>query len=147
MDGAANLAQQLIEVIWNGGDREAAREIVSEGVDVHPSRSVGPGPDGQAAVGDYFRSGFPDARWVVEDAFGEGDKAVVRWRMTGRHDGPFEGVPPTGTVVEFAGITVVRIDSGRIAEIWHAEDLFGLFAQIGARPVAGIPDDGGISGG
>lgn len=147
MGGSADLARKLVERVWDGAGIDVARGIVADGVVVHPARSIAPGPGGQAAVGTCFHRGFPDARWVVGDAVGDGDRAVERWRMAGRHDGAFEGVPPTGVAVGFTDITVVRIEDGQIAEIWHAEDLFGLFEQVGARPVAGIPGNGGPSGG
>ena len=89
-----------------------------------------------ARVGDYWRAGFPDARWAVEDAFGAGDRAAVRWRMTGRHQAPFEGVPPTNREVDLTGILIVRVEGDRIAEIWHAEDVLGVMIRIGAKPEA-----------
>lgn len=146
MDESADLARRLIEEVWATGDREVARRIVAADVVVHISRAVAPGPEGQAGVGDYFRAGFPDARWTADDAFAAGDRAAVRWRMDGRHDGPFEGIAPTGRDVDLSGIAVVRVAAGRIAEIWRAEDLFGLFARIGARPETAVPAGSGDGG-
>jgi predicted ester cyclase len=128
------LGRRLIEEVWAGSDRHAAAEIVAPGVVVHHSRAVAPGPNGQAAVGDYFRAGFPEARWAVEDAFGDGDRAAVRWRMEGRHEQRFEGVPATNREAELCGILIVRVEAGAIAEIWHAEDMLGLLDRIGAKP-------------
>ncbi|MBA3414083.1 MAG: ester cyclase [Chloroflexia bacterium] len=133
-DGAAELGRRLVEAVWAASDQGAAAATVATAVVVHHSRAVAPGPDGQAAVGDYFRAGFPDARWAVEDVVAAGDKAAVRWRMTGRHDGPFEGVAPTGREAELAGILIVRVEGGKIAEIWHAEGMLGLLDRIGAKP-------------
>ena len=143
---AADLARRLIEKVWATADREVAGEIVAKDVVVHVSRSVGPGPEGQAAVGDYWRAGFPDGRWSADDAFGVGDRAAVRWRMQGRHDGTFEGVPATREDVVLNGIAIVRVENGKIAEIWHAEDLYGLFDRIGARPEANVAA-GSVRGG
>jgi predicted ester cyclase len=131
---AAELGRRLVETVWAGSDRATTAEIVAAEVVVHHSRAVAPGSGGQAAVGDYFRGGFSDAEWAVEDIVAAGDKAAVRWRMTGRHDRPFEGVAPTGRTVELAGILIVRAEAGKIAEIWHAEDMLGLLDRIGAKP-------------
>ena len=135
-DEAAELGRRLVEEVWAGSNRVVAAEIVAAGVVVHHSRAVAPGPDGQAAVGDYFRAGFPDARWAVEDIVAAGDKAAIRWRMSGRHERPFEGVARTGRDVDLAGILIVRVEAGRVAEIWHAEDMLGLLDRIGAKPEA-----------
>ncbi len=133
---ATDLGRRLVEEVWAGSDRGIAAEIVAAEVAVHPGRGVGPGPAGQAAVGEAFRSGFPDARWTVEDAFAAGDRAAVRWRMAGRHDGAYEGVAATGRAAELTGILIVRVEGERIAEIWHAEELLGLLDQLGAKPEA-----------
>jgi predicted ester cyclase len=47
------------------------------------------------------------------------------------------GIPPTGKEVEFTGISVYRIEGGKIAESWNSEDQFGLMRQIGAIPEPG----------
>jgi predicted ester cyclase len=39
--------------------------------------------------------------------------------------------------VEFTGISVYRIEAGRIAESWNEEDELGLMRQIGAVPESG----------
>jgi predicted ester cyclase len=42
------------------------------------------------------------------------------------------GTPPTGKAVEFMGISVYRIEAGKITESWTVEDELGLMWQIGA---------------
>ena len=47
------------------------------------------------------------------------------------------GIPPTGNRVEFTGISVYRVEAGKIAEPWNVEDELGLMRQIGAVPEVG----------
>lgn len=44
-----------------------------------------------------FRSAFPDWRESVEDMIAEGDKAGIRVKGHGTHEGEFQSIPPTGT--------------------------------------------------
>src|ERR671911_2112318 len=81
-----------------------------------------------------FRRGFPDVVSTIEDLIAEGDKVVARWRARATHRGEYVGVPPTGRVVEFTGISVYRIERGKIAESWNVEDKLGLMRQIGVIP-------------
>jgi predicted ester cyclase len=81
-----------------------------------------------------FRQGFPDVISTIEDLVAEGDKVVARWRAQATHQGEYMGIPPTGNRVEFTGISVYRIEAGKIAESWTAEDDLGLMRQIGAIP-------------
>jgi len=84
-----------------------------------------------------FRRGFPDVVSTIEDLIAEGDKVVARWRSRATHRGEYMGIPPTGKEVEFTGISVYRIEGGKIAESWNSEDQFGLMRQIGAIPELG----------
>jgi predicted ester cyclase len=84
-----------------------------------------------------FRQGFPDVVSTIEDLIAEGDKVVARWRARATHQGEYMGIPPTGNRVEFTGISVYRIEAGKIAESWNVEDVLGLMRQIGAIPELG----------
>jgi len=81
-----------------------------------------------------FRRGFPDVTSTIEDLITEGDKVVARWRSRATHRGDYMGMPPSGKEVQIMGISVYRIEEGKIAESWTVEDQFGLMQQIGAIP-------------
>ena len=84
-----------------------------------------------------FRQGFPDVVSTIEDLIAEGDKVVARWRSRATHRGEYMGIAPTGKEVEFMGISVYRIEAGKIAESWNVEDKLSLMRQIGAVPESG----------
>jgi predicted ester cyclase len=84
-----------------------------------------------------FRQGFPDVVSTIEDIIAEGDKVVAHWRSRATHQGNYMDIPPTGKEVEFTGISVYRIEEGKIAQSWTVEDQFGLMQQIGAIPEPG----------
>jgi predicted ester cyclase len=84
-----------------------------------------------------FRRGFPDVVSTIEDLIAEGDKVVARWTSHATHRGEYMGIPPTGREVEFAGISVYRIERNRITESWTVEDELGLMRQIGTVPEPG----------
>jgi predicted ester cyclase len=62
---------------------------------------------------------FSDIEMRVEDAFANGDKVVVRWRLRGKWSGPLPfapGIPPTGRPVEFTGTYIYRFAGDKIVE-------------------------------
>jgi predicted ester cyclase len=79
-----------------------------------------------------FRRGFPDVVSTIEDLIAEGDKVVAHWRSRATHQGDYMGIAATGKKVDFMGISVYRIEGGKIAESWTVEDELGLMRQIGA---------------
>jgi predicted ester cyclase len=83
------------------------------------------------------RRGFPDLESTIEDLIAERDKVVVHWRAQGTHRGEYMGITPTGNRVNFRGISIYRIEGGKIAESWSVSDDLGLMRQIGAIPEPG----------
>ena len=79
-----------------------------------------------------YRKAFPDNRSVVEDQIAEGNKVVTRWTSRGTHRGDLNGIAPTGKAMETSGVTIERIEGGRIVEVWVAKDDLGLLQQLGA---------------
>ena len=118
------LVRREQEELWNHtGDLDAAEELFA------PEQA-------EAAKQEAadFRQGFPDVVSTIEDIIAEGDKVVAHWRARATHQGEYMSIPPTGKEVEFTGISLYRIEAGKIAESWTAEDELGLMRQIGAVP-------------
>ena len=46
------------------------------------------------------------------------------------------GIAPTGNEVAITGITIHRIEGGKIVEEWENWDALGLMQQVGAIPSA-----------
>jgi len=78
-----------------------------------------------------FLIAFPDFNWSIEDTVAEGDKVVTRFSMRGTHEGEWEGIPPTGNMVETSAIFITRIENGKIVEMREEENSLGFMTQLG----------------
>jgi steroid delta-isomerase-like uncharacterized protein len=90
------------------------------------------GPAGYLTIIAMMRSGFPDIQWALDELILEDDKAAARFTMTGTHQGPFFGVPPTGKPIRVKAINIYHFLNGQIIEEYGQPDLLGLMQQIGA---------------
>jgi steroid delta-isomerase-like uncharacterized protein len=82
-----------------------------------------------------FFDAFPDINITVEDAIAEGDQAVTRYTIRGTHRGETEEFgPPTGRQMELEGITIHRIEGGKIVEEWERYDNLSVMQQLGLVP-------------
>ena len=84
-----------------------------------------------------FHAAFPDAHYTVEEEVAEGDKVVLRWRITGTQQGDLLGVPPTGRSVAWGGIAIFTVANGRVVSERGEEDALGLMQQLGVIPAEG----------
>jgi predicted ester cyclase len=128
------LVKRFFTDMLSPGNWSIAGEILDPSVVMHHPASLEPiaGSDAVQAVLAGFRAGFPDLNITVLDAFGDGDKAVARWQMTGTNTASLFGAPPTGKAVVVGGISIVRAAGGLIVEDWVSEDTAGLMRQLSA---------------
>jgi steroid delta-isomerase-like uncharacterized protein len=122
--------------LFNTDDVSLADDVFTGGVVFH-NAVAGGDLHGVVAVKEFiagYRAAFPDARSTVEDQVASGDTVATRWRAHGTHRGPLGDLPPTGREFVIDGITIERIEDGRIAEVWVARDELGMMQQLGAFP-------------
>jgi steroid delta-isomerase-like uncharacterized protein len=122
--------------LFSTGDEALAEEILGPDAVFHGTTGDGElrGIDEMKAFVAGYRRAFPDARSTVEDQVAEEDKVVTRWRARGTHRGELGPIAPTGREFEIDGVTIERIASGKIAEVWVARDELGLLRQLGLVP-------------
>src|SRR5918997_6698771 len=128
------VARRAFEDHFNTGNLDLGEEIFTpDYVNHDPSLpDFGSGPEAANQAVRLYRDAFPDARITVEDQVAEGDKVATRWSARGTHEGELMGVAPTGNRVEITGITISRIEGGKIEEDWINYDALGMLQQIGA---------------
>lgn len=99
-----------------------------------------PGPQGLEGVTgavQMMRAAFPDSTSTPGLLLVDGDKVVGTNTFRGTHTGQLMNIAPTGRKAEMATIDICRIEGGKIAEIWHVEDMFALMIQLGVVPPPG----------
>ena len=85
-------------------------------------------------VSTFFKA-IPDINITVDDVIAEGDKVVTRYTICGTHQGETEEFgPPTGRQMEVEGITIHRIEDGKIVEEWERYDNLSVLQQLGLVP-------------
>jgi steroid delta-isomerase-like uncharacterized protein len=126
------IARRWIECGWQKGQSEVVDEL-------HAPNFIDHNPAGRGSDNQGFKEGivqlyaaFPDFYARIQDILIDGvqSKATVRWTATGTHRGAFMGCDPTGRVIRFDCIEIIRIDNGRIAERWGEWNPVELLEQL-----------------
>jgi len=136
------LMRDYLEGFWNRGEESAADGSIAADAIFHDFEdlpvAVPQGLAGVKAVRQQFKVGFSDLTMETDDMVAEDDKVVVRWTVTGTHDGEFQGLPPTYRHVEFGGTTHVRCAGGKVVEGWQHMGILKGMQQLGVVP-KGLP--------
>lgn len=133
------LAKRWFDEVWNQGSEDTVHELLAAdaiGVGLKGSDSSIKGPDGFLPFMRQIRSAFPGMRMNVDDAFGSGNKVVLRWTADMTHAGDHLGFPATNRNVRVSGIAILEIKKRQIVRGWDAWDQAGMLAQLGVIPPA-----------
>jgi predicted ester cyclase len=125
------------EDVLRGHRRAAVTELAAPNILVHPTAMP-------CEAGYYASTGveqwleeqwaaFPDLALVDVVTIASGDIVAVRWEAHGTSRGQFLGVAPTGHSLDYTGLSMYRVEGGRIAEIWETRNTLGIMRQLDPR--------------
>lgn len=141
------LVKDFFEQVWNNKNLDLLDEVYSPDFVLHalwqntsaggPIEAHGIEP-AKKVIGGWL-AGFPDMTVTVDDQVAEGDRVGSRHTSTGTHTETFMGMQPTGKQATITGMTITRIENGKMVEAWTAWDALGMFEQLGLAPGGGPP--------
>ena len=120
---------------WNDHDGAAVvQRLAPGGVYVDPFLP-GPvsGPDLEGYV-NALTAAFPDMAFAEESLIGDGDIALLGWRMTGTNTGPMPGFQTaTGGRCDLPGADIIRVGPDGIQTVTGYFDQKTFFEQLGMQ--------------
>ena len=126
------LFRRTYEELLNRGNLSVAEELVAPDFVNHeapPGRDRG--PDSMRGLANMLRTAFPDLHFEIAELVAEGDIVAGRLTMSGTHEGPLMGTPPTGRWMRQAHMHFVRFRDGLAVEQWGVRDDLGMMRQLG----------------
>jgi steroid delta-isomerase-like uncharacterized protein len=136
MEANKRISRRLVEEVFNTGRFEILDELVAGSFVNHDPSATGEmkGPEGVRQLIETYRGAFPDLKITIEEQIAERDLVTSRWTGRGTHRGELLGIGATGKETTVTGITIDRIDNGKIVESWNNWDTLGLLQQLGVVP-------------
>ena len=83
----------------------------------------------------FFDTVFPKYELFADEITAEGNRVVVKARLTGVHEGDFNGIPPTYKKVDFPCVVSYDIENGKIVHYWLMADQALMMEQLGVMNV------------
>jgi len=120
------------DVILMSGVGHFPEELLSDDYVCHFAGNPDPLPrEAQKQFIQAYYEAFPNNTHSIEDIIAKDDKVILRQINRATHDVEFEGLPPSGKQVEYAGIWIFRIGESKIVESWGVEDFLSFWMQLG----------------
>ena len=145
--------RRWVDEVMSQGRLEVIDDVVADHLKTaRPMGTTPTGVDMRRRVRAYiaaYRSAFPDLTMTVDDLIACGDAVTLCWTSEGTHTGHFShpevqafGLAPTGRTARWSGITLFRLEDGKIVETRSHGDVYGLLRQLGLLPVPGPVESG-----
>jgi predicted ester cyclase len=137
---AEAVVRRLIDAAFSQGHLDVCDELIANEIVEHQDYGPGhaAGAAGVKAVVTSLRRAFPDFKLEIEELVVSGDTVWTRNVVTGTHDGPYMGHPPSGRTFKVYVFDTMRVVEGRVVEHWGVPDRLAVLMQLGAisRPSA-----------
>ena len=125
--------RRFVDEVINRGDLGAVDELLAPHYLEHdPLPGMPGGREGAKQLFALLHAGFPDLSVTLEDLVAEGERVAVRSRWRGTHRGEFLGIRPTGRVIDFENLELVRIRQGQIVEHWGLGQASSVLHRLGS---------------
>ncbi len=137
------LARRYLEEVWSTGNTDMLDELLApnyqlrvlQGTSGHEEQVTHEKERLKQSVAMYHQA-FSDLRITPQTIVAEGDRVVVEWTAHATHTGAFRGIPATDKPLSYAGISIYRVEEGKIAEEVYLGDRLGLWQQLGLVPTS-----------
>jgi predicted ester cyclase len=127
-----------VEEAWDRQDLDSLNQHFAPDFDNSGAAVPGvpPGLDGAKMAHQGAMQSFPDRKVTIEEVVAEGDKVVVRTRITGTNQGgfPLMNAPANGNPVDFRSVAIYTLRDGKIVSSWGLNDAMTLMMQLQAAP-------------
>jgi predicted ester cyclase len=126
-------ARRFTDEVYNQKQKDKIRTYVhAQFVDHSPGAPADArGPEHVEKHWDATMAAFPDLKFTVEDVLVDGDKVVLRWESNATFTGTLGGVSGRGQAMTVHGISIFRMQDGKIIESWDLVDRLAMLRQAG----------------
>ena len=133
------IGRQTTEVVWNQGKLDRLADFYADGVVRHVPERPDPivGLEANKAYIQGLRGAFPDGRIELVRLLADDGWVAVHWVWSGTQPGPLPGLPATGKPLRLVGMSFIRIENGKAAEIWDVDDRLSMLEQLGVIKLPG----------
>src|SRR5207244_1717817 len=107
------------------------RILSTNWVDIPAAPDQPPGPAGARQILVELTTAFPDLDIKIEDVLQEGNKVIVRSKISGTQRGALMGFPAKNRKMSIQAIDIHEFKDGKIVRTWHTEDWMSGLRQLG----------------
>lgn len=130
MKNNKDIIVEYSKVLWTDRKLAVIDKTFTKNAKIHSPFHTFSGSDTMHDIVEKWLTAFPDLTIKWEEFIAEGDKVVSRWSATGTHLGGFFDTKPTYREVQYSGITIYQLETGKIVDYRALVDVHAILSQL-----------------
>ena len=138
MDQDEIVVRRIIQS-WSSGIVDDLAELVGPEVSVYYPTMPRPmvGIENYKGFVAWMHSTFAELKIDIDELIAGQGKVIARWTQSCIHKGRLLGVPGTGKPIAWTGITIFRLQDGKVVDERGEENMLGVMWQLEVLPRPG----------
>lgn len=128
------IIKKYMDEVWNKKNLSVINEVFSEDAKIHSPLGNFITPVQMKETVQKWLTAIPDIQVDLLHTLEDDGVVVSHWKARGTHQQELNGREPHNQPVEYQGVTMYRLQDGKVVEYWAYLDSWSLDIQIkGAR--------------
>lgn len=116
--------------VWNKKNLDVIQEVFSDTAVIHsPLGQFKTAKQMSETVSQWITS-IPDMQVELLNTVEENGLVVSHWKAKGTHQNDLNGIQAHGKPVEYQGVSMYRLENGKVVEYWAYADTWSLEQQM-----------------
>ena len=129
VEDAKQIARRAFEALMES-DLSSLRELLAPNAVLHQCGFLKPIPAASILSGEFpRRSPLVDRQMRLERTVTEGDLVALHWTTTAKYT-DLDSPEIDGKTVRFPSMSFIRVEDGKIVEIWNIQDTTTMQMQL-----------------
>ena len=135
------IVEHFLKEVLNGHNLNALSKTVTSDILIHPTampcEATYYGINGVSSWLKNQWKAFPDLTIKKYFTVSQGDIVATHWEAQGTSKGNFLMLPASGKSVDYSGSSMLKLEKGKIAEIWEARNNLAIMGQLNPEMMKG----------
>jgi predicted ester cyclase len=116
--------------VWNKKNLSVIDKVFSGSAIIHSPLGEFSNPLEMQTIVEKWTKAIPDMRVTLLNIVEENGLVIAHWMSKGTHQKELNGIPPKGNPLEYQGISMYRMDKGKVIEYWAFIDSWAIIKQM-----------------
>jgi len=125
-----NIIETYMHQVWNEKNLDVINDVFSETAIIHSPLGNFKTPQAMRDIVQKWVTAIPDIQVTFLNTVEENGLVVSLWSAKGTHQKELNGMQGTGKPLDYQGVTLYRLENGKIVEYWAYVDSLTLENQM-----------------